>query len=187
MKQSLINFSTTILATTGITIVSANIFFLNVEAQSLPLANNSVLVAQKLGKIEKKIDLSDIPITVLSSARAVSGGEPTKAQVQVNPDGSLVYELGGQNQQGFDFEIDINSDGEIIEIDEQVEASAVPEKVMKAFKYWLPNAKVASIWRSTRYETFNYYYELVIDDGFWIEIPADGSTVKINPPSQLVE
>lgn len=137
--------------------------------------------AQSLGEIERKIELSEVPATVLSSATAASGAIPTSAQVQINPDGSLVYELGGQNQQGFDFEIEIKPSGEIIEVDEQVESSAVPEEVMKAFKFWLPNAQVVSTWRSTRYESFDYYYEIVIDNDFWVEIPADGKTLKINP------
>ncbi|MEM6613858.1 MAG: hypothetical protein AAF652_16680 [Cyanobacteria bacterium P01_C01_bin.72] len=143
---------------------------------SLPKVN-----AQKLGRIERKIELSEVPTTVLSTARATSGGEPTKAQVQINPDGSTVYELGGQNQQGFDFEIEIDPNGKIIEIDEQIESSAVPEEVKKIFKYWLPEAKMVSTWRSTRYTSFEYFYEIIISDDFWVEIPADGKTVKINP------
>lgn len=147
----------------------------------LNMNNINNINAQSLGEIERKIELSEVPATVLSSATAASGAIPTSAQVQINPDGSLVYELGGQNQQGFDFEIEIRPSGEIIEVDEQVESSAVPEEVMKAFKFWLPNAQVVSTWRSTRYESFDYYYEIVIDNDFWVEIPADGKTLKINP------
>lgn len=170
------------LTTSAIAILTPLCFQLEVNAQSLKIDDNdNLVIAQKLGSIERKIELSEVPITVLSSARTISGGEPTKAQVQVNPDGSLVYELGGQNQQGFDFEIDIIADGEIVEIDEQIESSAVPEQVMKALKYWLPQAEIVSIWRSTRYKTFDYYYEIVIENDFWVEIPADGSTLKINP------
>ncbi|MGK7894435.1 MAG: hypothetical protein AB4372_12620 [Xenococcus sp. (in: cyanobacteria)] len=153
----------------------------DVKAQSLSNTNGDVLIAQKLGTIQRTIELSEIPTTVLSAAVAASGAEPTRAGVQINPDGTTVYELGGQNQQGFDFEIEINPNGEIIEIDEQIEASAVPEEVMKALKYWLPDAQIVSTWRSTRYTSFDYYYEIVIGEDFWVEIPADGKTLKINP------
>lgn len=170
---------TKLLVTTGLVILSS--YGLKINAQSLVDREGMLLMAQKLGEIERKIELSEVPATVLSSATTASGAKPTSAQVQINPDGSLVYELLGQNQQGFNFEIEIKPSGEIIEVDEQVEASAVPEEVMKAFKFWIPNAQVVSIWRSTRYESFDYYYEIVMDNDFWVEIPADGKTLKINP------
>ncbi|MEM8722577.1 MAG: hypothetical protein AAGE84_25360 [Cyanobacteria bacterium P01_G01_bin.39] len=169
--------------TSAIAILTPFFCPIKVNAQYLKTDKRNLLITQKLGIIERKVELSEVPPTVLSSARAASGADPVQAQVQINPDGSLVYELMGQNQQGFDFEIEINPNGEIVEIDEQVEASAVPEKVMKAFKYWLPNATVISSWRSTRYKTFDYFYEIVINDDFSVEIPADASTVKISPLS----
>lgn len=170
-----------ILTTTAIAAIALPISISNVKAQSWK-DTDGILIAQKLGEIERKIELSEVPATVLSATTTASGSDATSAQVQINPDGSLVYELQGQNQQGFDFEIEIKPNGEIIEIDEQVEASAVPEEVMKAFKYWLPNAEIVRTWRSTRYESFDYYYEIDIDNDFWVEIPADGKTLKINSP-----
>ena len=169
-----------IFTTTAIVAMTFPIALSDAKAQS-SIDTDGILIAQKLGTIERKIELSEVPTTVLSTAIAASGAEPTRAGVQINPDGSTVYELAGQNQQGFDFEIEIKPNGEIIEIDEQVDASAVPEEVMKAFNYWLPDAQIVSTWRSTRYTSFDYYYEIVIGDDFWVEIPADGKTVKINP------
>ena len=166
--------------TLAIVTMSVPIAFANAQAES-SIDTDGILIAQTLGTIERKIELSEVPTTVLSVAIAASGAEPTQAGVQINPDGSTVYELGGQNQQGFDFEIEINPNGEIIEIDEQIEASAVPEEVMKILKYWLPDVQVVSTWRSTRYKSFDYYYEIVIGEDFWVEIPADGTTLKINP------
>lgn len=158
----------------------ASPYLYRTTAQSYP-ETNDLLIAQKLGEIQKEIDLSEVPITVLSSATAAAGTQPSYAQIQINPDGSLVYELGGQNQQGFDFEIEVTPNGEIIEIDEQIESSAVPQEVMKILNYWLPDVEIVSIWRSTRYKSFDYYYEITIENDFWIEIPADGKTLKINP------
>lgn len=171
-----------VFTTTGLVIFAS--CALNINTRTLA-DTNGILIAQKLGRIEKKIKISEVPITVITAARAASGGEPNKAQIQINPDGTTVYEIGGQNQQGFDFEMEITPNGEIIEIDEQIESSAVPEKVMKAFKFWLPQAKVISTWRSTRYKSFDYYYEIVMDNDFWVEIPADAKTIQINPLSTL--
>ncbi len=174
------NIGQKILTTSAIVAMTLPIAISNAKAQPLAITDK-ILIAQKLGEIERKIDLSEVPQTVLSAVKTASGGDPVNAQIQINPDGSVVYELGGQNQQGFDFEIEIKPNGEIIEIDEQIEASAVPEEVMKTFKYWLPNAQIQSTWRSTRYTSFNYYYEIGIENDFWIAIPADGSTLEVLP------
>lgn len=176
----LMNIGQKILSTTAIVAIAFPIALTNGQAQPLAVTDG-ILIAQKLGKIQKKIELSEVPVTVLSAATAASGSSPTFAQVEINTNGSLVYELGGQNQQGFNFEIDIKPNGQIVEIDEQIEASAVPEEVMKAFNYWFPDAQITATWRSTRYTTFDYYYEIVIGEDFWVEIPADGKTLKINP------
>ena len=143
------NIEQKILKTIGLAVVASSSLVLGVNAQSL-------------GEIEREIAISEVPLTVLSTVRAASGGEPSDAKVQVNPDGTTVYELGGQNQQGFNFEIEITPDGRVIEIDEQIERSAVPEKVMKALKFWLPQAEIVSTWRSTRYTSFDYHYEIVM-------------------------
>ncbi len=184
VKINLLHFMTSIIQkifkTIGIATFVASFSLYEATAQSYP-DSDSLLIAQKLGTIESKIDVSEVPNIVLSSAIAASGSKPTSAQIQINPDGSTVYELLGQNQQGFDFEIEINPNGQIIEIDEQIEPSAVPQEVMKVLKYWLPDAQIVSTWRSTRYKSFDYFYEIVINNDFWVEIPADGKTLKISP------
>lgn len=144
--------------------------------------DNNILIAQTIIRaIERKVDLSEVPSNVLSVATTASGARPTYAQLEVKPDGSSAYELGGQNQQGFDFELEIDSDGNIIEIDEQIDIGAVPEKVIKALKYWLPNAQIVSTWRSTRYQPVGSFYEIVIEDNAFVHIPADASSVEIYP------
>ncbi|MEM9274582.1 MAG: hypothetical protein AAGA80_16710 [Cyanobacteria bacterium P01_F01_bin.143] len=169
-----------ILTTTAIVAMACPLGFANAQAQSLKETNGR-LIAQGLGKIQTTIELSEVPQTVLTAVNSVSGAEPTYAQVEINPDGSFVYELGGQNQQGFNFEMDVKPNGEIIEVDEEIDASAVPAEVMKIFKYWLPDVEIVSTWRSTRYSSFDYYYEIVIGEDFWVEIPANGKTLKISP------
>lgn len=174
------NIRQKILNTTAILALTFPFGFAETQAQSLQKSND-ILIAQGVGKIQTTIELSDVPQTVLTAANSVSGADPTYANVEINSDGSFVYELGGQNQQGFNFEMDIKPNGEIIEVDEQVDASAVPAEVMKILKYWLPDVQIVSTWRSTRYSSFDYYYEIVIGEDFWVEIPANGKTLKIHP------
>jgi len=165
-----------LLTTLGIAIVSCSFYLCEAKAQSVADTEN-LLIAQTLGGIERDIALSEVPSPALSSATAVAGAVPNEANVELQPDGSLVYELAGLNQQGFPFVVDVTSEGQIIEVDEEVESSAVPEAVYKALNRWAPGAQIESTWRSTRLGEF--VYEIVTDE-FWFEIKADGRTLTIH-------
>ncbi|MEQ8995760.1 MAG: hypothetical protein RID53_04550 [Coleofasciculus sp. B1-GNL1-01] len=174
-------FSTTtkwrIVIATGMAILTSSINLGEAKAQSIPNPQ-TVLLAQTFGGIERQIALEDVPLPVMAAARTVTGGEPTAANIEMKPDGSIVYELRGQNQQGFEFVADVTPNGQIIEVDEEIERSAVPEDVIKALKRWEPNASIVSTWRSTRLGQF--VYEIVLDNDFWFEIPADTQQITIH-------
>ena len=168
------------LTATGIAILTSLISLNDAKAQSLP-HRESFSIAQAfkgIGGIERKIPLSDVPITVITSVKTVTGAEATEAGVEMRPDGSMVYEIYGQNQQGFQFVVDATPNGKIVEVDEEIDSSAIPENILKAFKRWVPNAKIVSSWRSTRIGAL--FYEFVIDDDFWIEIPSEADRVIIH-------
>ena len=165
-----------ILSITGMTIALSSINLSGAFAQSLP--RKEILIAQTFGGIERKITLSEVPQPVMASVRTVTGSEPTAAGVELKSDGSIVYEISGQNQQGFKFVVDSTPTGRIVEVDEEIDRSAVPANVIKALQRWSPNAKIVSTWRSTRLGEF--VYEIVMDDGFWFEITADANRVTIN-------
>ncbi|MDJ0736553.1 MAG: hypothetical protein QNJ47_21230 [Nostocaceae cyanobacterium] len=161
---------------TGMVITASLVDFCDAKALSIP-EKESFLIAQTLGGIERKISLEEIPLPVMSSVKAATGAEPTTAGVELKSDGSLVYELAGKNQQGFEFEVEVTPSGKIIEVDEQIDRSAIPENVTRALRKWLPDAQIISSWRSTRLGEF--VYEFVLED-FWLEISADGRKVIIN-------
>jgi len=165
-----------ILTTTGMTIAVSSIYLSNAFAQSLP-KKESLLIAQTFGGIERKIALEEVPLPVMASVKTIAGAEPTEAGVEMKSDGSIVYELSGQNQQGFKFVVDATPSGKIVEVDEEIDRTAVPENVIKALQKWSPNSQIVSTWRSTRLGEF--VYEIVLNDGFWVEITADGNKVSI--------
>jgi hypothetical protein len=165
-----------LLTTIGIAIFSCSFYLSDAKAQSVS-DTESLLIAQTLGGIERDVSLSEVPNPAMASATAVAGAVPTKANVEMQPDGSLVYELGGQNQQGFQFIVDVTPEGKIIEVDEEVDRSAVPEPVYKALNRWAPGSPIESTWRSTRLGEF--VYEIVLEE-FWFEIKADGRTLTIH-------
>ncbi|MEQ8386078.1 MAG: hypothetical protein RH949_27340 [Coleofasciculus sp. A1-SPW-01] len=179
--KKLMIFGTTtewrIVIATGMAILASSINLGEAKAQSIPNPQ-TVLLAQTFGGIERDITLEDVPLPVMAAVRTVTGAEPTRANIEMKPDGSILYELRGQNQQGFEFVVDSTPNGQIIEVDEEIERSAVPEDVIKALKRWEPNASIVSTWRSTRLGEF--VYEIVLDNDFWFEIPADTQQITIH-------
>jgi len=174
----MILFTTTwrrILTTTGMAVLASLICLDNTKAESLPKREN-FLIAQTFGGVERKIPLSEVPLTVIASVKTITGAEPKNAQVEIQSDGSLVYEIGGQNQQGFKFLVDISSNGKIIEVDEEIDRSGVPANVLKAVKQWVPNAQIVSTWRSTRLGEI--VYEIVMDNQLWLEIYTNEQQVR---------
>jgi hypothetical protein len=112
----------------------------------------------------------------MSSAKTVTNAEFNQARIELKSDGSSIYILRGQNKQGFEVEVQATPSGTIVQVDEQIETSGVPEAAVKAFKRWAPNDQLISTWRSTRLGEL--FYQFVIQD-FWLEIAADGNKVVI--------
>ncbi|MEG4225408.1 hypothetical protein QUA35_05335 [Microcoleus sp. N9_B2] len=134
------------------------------------------LIAQNLGGIVRKIPLEEVALPAMSSAKTATNAAFSQARIELKSDGSLIYILRGKNQQGFEVEVQVTPTGTLIQVDEQIESSGVPEIALKAFKKWAPNDPLISTWRSTRLGEF--FYQFVIRD-FWLEIAADGNKVVI--------
>jgi len=164
-----------ILIVTGMAISTSSIYPCNVQAQSLAEKGN-ILISQNLGGIVRKIPLEEVPLTTMSAAKTVTNAQFNQARIELKSDGSLIYIMRGKNQQGFQVEAQVTPSGTIIQVDEQIDPSAVPEIAVKAFKRWAPNDQLISIWRSTRLGEL--YYQFVIQD-FWLEVATDGNKVMI--------
>ncbi|MBK1988036.1 hypothetical protein A0J48_010875 [Sphaerospermopsis aphanizomenoides BCCUSP55] len=160
---------------TGITVFASSIYPCNVQAQSFSDHGN-ILIAQNLGGIVRKIPLEEVSLIAMSAAKTVTNAQFNQARIELKSDGSLIYILRGKNQQGFEVETQVTPSGTIVQVDEQIDSSAVPEIAIKAFKKWVANEQLISIWRSTRLGEF--YYQFVIQD-FWVEVAADGNKVII--------
>lgn len=165
-----------ILIITGMAISAASIYPCNVQAQS-KIERENLIIAQNLAGIERQIPLEEVPLPAMASAKTVSGATFNLARTELKSDGSLFYKIRGKNQQGFEVEVQVTADGNILQIDEQIDPSAVPETVSKALKVWVPNAPIASTWRSVRLGEL--YYQFVIPE-FWLEVTPDASKVIIN-------
>jgi hypothetical protein len=164
-----------ILTIAGIATIASSVYLSGVQAQSLTNSGN-LLIAQNLGGIVRKIPLEEVALPAMSSAKTATNAAFNQARIELKSDGSLIYILRGQNQQGFEVEVQVTPNGTLIQVDEQIELSGVPEIAVKAFKKWAPNDPLISTWRSTRLGEF--FYQFVIRD-FWLEIAADGNKVVI--------
>lgn len=177
--QKLMNFYTTtsraFLTTAGIAMLASSVYLGEAQAQFFT-NSGSLLIAQNLGGIVRKIPLEEVALPAMSSAKTATNAAFNQARIELKSDGSLIYILRGQNQQGFEVEVQVTPSGTLIQVDEQIELSGVPEIAVKTFKKWSPNDPLISTWRSTRLGEF--FYQFVIRD-FWLEIAADGNKVVI--------
>jgi hypothetical protein len=164
-----------LLIITGMAVSASFIYPCNVQAQSL-IEKENILIAQNLGGIVRKIPLEEVALPAMSSAKTATNADFNQARIELKSDGSLIYILRGKNQQGFQVEVQVTPSGTIVQVDEQIDPSGVPEIATKAFKRWAPNDQLISTWRSTRLGEF--FYQFVIQD-FWLEIAPDGNKVII--------
>ncbi len=164
-----------ILTTAGIAMLASSVYLGDAQAQSFT-NSETLLIAQNLGGIVRKIPLEEVALPAMSSAKTATNAAFSQARIELKSDGSLIYILRGKNQQGFEVEVQVTPSGTLIQVDEQIELSGVPEIAVKAFKKWAPNDPLISTWRSTRLGEF--FYQFVIRD-FWLEIAADGNKVVI--------
>jgi hypothetical protein len=177
-KKMMIFYTTTwrrFLTITGIALLTSSVYLGDAQAQSFT-DSRRLLIAQNLGGIVRKIPLEEVALPAMSSAKTATNAAFNQARIELKSDGSLIYILRGQNQQGFEVEVQVTPTGTLIQVDEQIELSGVPENAVKAFKKWAPNDPLISTWRSTRLGEF--FYQFVIRD-FWLEIAADGNKVVI--------
>lgn len=177
-KKMMIFYTTTwrrFLTITGIALLTSSVYLGDALAQSFT-DSGSLLISQNLGGIVRKIPLEEVALPAMSSAKTATNAAFNQARIELKSDGSLIYILRGKNQQGFEVEVQVTPSGTLIQVDEQIELSGVPEVAVKSFKKWAPNDPLISTWRSTRLGEF--FYQFVIRD-FWLEIAADGNKVVI--------
>lgn len=177
------NTWTKIFLITGMIFCTSSVYPSQVQAQS-KLESGNILIAQNLGGIIRKIPLTEVPNTAMSAAKTVTNAQFNQARIELQSKGSLIYVLRGKNQQGFEVEVQVTPGGTIVQVDEQIDRSAVPEIAVKAFKRWVPNEKLVSIWRSTRLGEL--YYQFVIQD-FWLEVSTQGDKVIIYDRTKLTQ
>jgi uncharacterized membrane protein YkoI len=132
----------------------------------------------------EKISPDKLPKKVADAIKArFPKCEITSAEKEVE-DGAVVYDIELKHN-GRKYEMDIKEDGTVIEIEKEVFAKDVPEKITKAIEDKYPKAKVNEVMEVNKVkgkEETPIHYEVEIEtaDGKKLEVivSLDGKSVK---------
>lgn len=128
---------------------------------------------------------SEVPPLIWHAAIAAAGNiNATKASVEVTPDGSFLYALDFQNEQGRKVSVDVASNGFVMAREDTITLQEIPPQVARTLRGWGAALRPSEIQRSVR-PAGVVVYELVGEDTqgneFYAEIPEDGRGIVILP------
>lgn len=145
-----------------------------------------ILAAAALADDKKteKITPDKLPKKVMDAVKdRFPDAEITSAEKETE-DGKVVYDIELKHK-GRKYEMDIQEDGTIIEVEKQVDAKDLPEEVAKAIKAKFPDATIKEIMEVNKVkdkkETPDHYeVVLVTKDKKEMEVTVslDGKTIK---------
>ena len=135
-------------------------------------------------KKPEKLALDKIPKKVMDAIKnRFPKAEITSAEKETE-DGKVVYDIELKHE-GRKYEMDIQEDGTIIEIEKEIKLKDLPEAVAKAIKAKHPDAKIKEIMEVNKVkgkEEKPDHYEVVLDTKdkkeMEITVSLDGKTVK---------
>lgn len=129
---------------------------------------------------ESTLTMADVPVNIRTAAMTVASAEGLEIQevsTEVERDGGLNYEFGGEG-----FEIDITADGTLDEIERTADLSELPQEVENTLGQFLQGFEPTTVETSTRPEgVMVYEFEGQLGDAqVDIEISADAEVMTIN-------
>lgn len=128
-------------------------------------------------------DMVPVPVAALTAAR-LAVPEARFASVAVSGEGETeVYGLTGATDEGDAVRVDVESDGRIVQIDREIAADAVPQRVTRIADALLAGFDVERVTLSIRDNYRGYYVFCGTDDRqqrFELEIRSDGRDVRFD-------
>ena len=139
------------------------------------LALSSAALAQE----ETTVTMEEVPAAVMDAATAANAMGVTFDAVAMDEG---VYEFSGTMDGGMGYEVDVMEDGTIEEVEEQIDASALPEAVTAALETNLAGFTPDYVERSIRADGAIVYEFEGTHEGQTIdaEINEDGSNFMTN-------
>ena len=132
----------------------------------------------------QKIALDKVPPKIMSAVKARFPGAELTSVEKETEDGKVVFDIELKHQ-GRKYEMDIQEDGTIIEIEKQVDAKDLPEAVGKAIKAKFPDALIKEIMEVNKVnenkETPDHYEVIMVDKDKKekeVTVSLDGKTIN---------
>lgn len=131
---------------------------------------------------EKKMELSAVPAAAMEAAQKAAPGVTFESVSMDDDEGTDTYELVGKLASGKTVEVDVLADGTIEEVEEEIDAAALPAEVKATLDKELAGFAPEMIEKSTRPEgKVVYEFEGKMDGkDIDAEIDADGQNFKKN-------
>ena len=135
-------------------------------------------------KKAEKLALDKIPKKVMDAIKnRFPNAEITSAEKETE-DGKVVYDIELKHE-GRKYEMDIQEDGTIVEIEKEIKLKDLPEAVAKAIKAKYPDAKIEEIMEVNKVkgkEEKPHHYEVFLEmkdkKKMEVIVSLDGKTIK---------
>jgi uncharacterized membrane protein YkoI len=133
---------------------------------------------------EKKVPLNKIPAKVMAAIKARFPGAKITSAEKENESGKVIYDIE-LTHKGLKYEMDIQEDGTVVEIEKEIPSKDVPEVVTTALKKKYPKATVKIVMEVNKVkgkkETPDHY-EVTLETAdkkeMEVTVSLDGKTVK---------
>lgn len=129
---------------------------------------------------EREMRVEDAPARVYKAAKAATDAKLTACAIEVE-EGVVTYEFKGVNAKGKNVEVDVDSEGRLLEIETEINSGSVPVAVHKAIERRMPGFQAAFIELSVRPASTWYEFEGKDATGRKtdVEVRADGRVICI--------
>lgn len=146
------------------------------------IVSTLALAAPAMAQEETRVELSAVPAAAMQAAQKAAQGVTFETATMDNDEGTETYELGGKLSSGKAIEVDVLADGTIEEVEEEIDAAALPAEVKATLDKELAGFAPEMIEKSTRPEgKVVYEFEGKMDGkDIDAEIDADGQNFKKN-------
>jgi uncharacterized membrane protein YkoI len=136
------------------------------------------------GAADEKVPLDKVPAKVMEAVKARFPGAEITSVEKETEDGKVVYDIELKHKDR-KYEMDIQEDGTVLEIEKEIAAKDLPEAVTKALNAKYPNATIKEVMEMTKIngkeeKLYGYEVELVTADEkkLEIEFAPDGKILK---------
>jgi hypothetical protein len=127
---------------------------------------------------EKKVKMSDLPPAVQKTVKEQSQGATIRGLTREVENGKTQYEAE-LTVNGHSKDLTIDSDGNVVEVEEQVALGSLPEAVQKTIRQTASKGRILKVESVSRHGTLAMYEAVVVKGGkkSEIQVGTDGKLV----------